>query len=193
MFLEETQLAELLEDLTANERTFAEEFMLDLNPVKAAKRMGLGAPSSHAKAAGEYLNRQRVKKYIAHLKAATQVGKEHLADRVIAELTKIAFQNIGDIIKVDDQGQARLKTIEEIIEDGADLAAVDVSTFADTSTVTKVKPHDKLKALEMLGRHCSLFTDNLNHTNDGEKFDAAPRVNITINHRAAGERLAGHT
>lgn len=191
MYLDEENLAALLETLSPFEQAFAEEFMHDLNPTKAAKRVGLGAPSSYAKAAGEYLNRQRVKAYIAHLKAEVNVGKEFLADRVVAELSKIAFQNVGDMLEVDEMGNVRLKRLEDMDDGGAALSSVDVSAFADTSTLTKIKAYDKLKALEMLGKHCAIFTDNVNHTNNGGDFaDPVQTVNITINHRRAGEPLS---
>ena len=79
------------------------------------------------------------------------------ADRVVRELAKIAFVNAADVINAED---ATLRK-DAADEDLAAIQAVKVKTFGGDGLEREVKMADKLKALELLGKHLGLFEDRL--------------------------------
>ena len=79
------------------------------------------------------------------------------ADRVIRELAKIAFADIGDI--------ADMETGEIL----PDAQKVDTSAIASikikktyNATEREIRMVDRNRALELLGKHLGLFAENLN-------------------------------
>ena len=99
-------------------------------------------------------------------------------EKVLAELAKIAFTDIKDFMEFGpeealmlDNGSGELvKTIRAAVQvkpskevDGTVLAEV-----SQTRDGIKVKPHDKMKALELIGKHLAMFTDKVDQTLTGE-------------------------
>ena len=73
------------------------------------------------------------------------------------ELAKIAFVNAADVIDADD---ATLKA-DAADEDLAAVQSVKVKTFGEDGVEREIKLADKIKALELLGRHLGMFNDRL--------------------------------
>lgn len=81
-------------------------------------------------------------------------------DRVIQEIAKLAFLNPIDVIDMDE---ATIKG-EANRDDTACIASVKVKVIPGEDgniTEREVKTYDKLKALELLGKHLGMFTDKL--------------------------------
>lgn len=82
------------------------------------------------------------------------------ADRVVMELAKIAFINAADVINAED---ATLKD-DAAPEDTAAIQSVKVKTIPtkDGEGVEReIKMADKIKALELLGKHLGMFKDRV--------------------------------
>ena len=73
------------------------------------------------------------------------------------ELAKIAFVNANDVI------DPKTATIKEgaLPEDTAAIQSVKVKTFGEDGLEREIKMADKLKALELLGKHLGMFRDKL--------------------------------
>lgn len=86
-------------------------------------------------------------------------------DRVVIELAKIAFINAADVIDPDDA------TIKEgaTTDDTAAIQSVKVKvipTKEGEGVEREIRLNDKLKALELLGRHLGMWDDRLDvHVN----------------------------
>ena len=85
------------------------------------------------------------------------------ADKVLAEISSIAFMKFSDYGTYDEDGNVVLKPSENV-----DTRAVKsikrriVSSDEDSTTEAfEVKFHDKLKALELTMRHLGLLNENL--------------------------------
>ena len=100
--------------------------------------------------------RNAIDKAIAERSRRTGINQ----DRVINEIAKVAFLNPADVI---DLNEAAVRGDADR-EDTACIAAVKVKTIpTDEGVISEreVKTYDKLKALELLGKHLGMFTDRV--------------------------------
>lgn len=77
-------------------------------------------------------------------------GKKLSPDRVMQELAAIAFARVPDYLVIED-GQVSLRQALKPLERAA------IASIEKSSTGVKVKFYDKMKALELLGKHFGLF------------------------------------
>lgn len=130
--------------------------MIDLNATQAAIRAGYSPDT--AKAIGcENLTKPDIRAHIDRAMAERSRRTGVNADRVVQELAKIAFVNATDVI---DPKTATVKE-DALPEDTAAIQSVKVKTFGEDGLEREIKMADKLKALEMLGRHLGMFKDKL--------------------------------
>lgn len=145
--------------MTAKQKRFCEEYLIDLNATQAAIRAGY-SPETAKSVGSENLTkpdlRARIDREIAERSRRTGVS----ADRVVRELAKLAFVKATDII---DPVTATVRdTASE--EDKACIAAVKYKASSGESSDSverEIRLCDKLKALELLGRHLGMFSDKL--------------------------------
>ena len=145
--------------LTAKQKRFVEEYLIDLNATQAAIRAGYKVDNARQTAtenlAKPYIS-EEIEKALAERSRRTGISQ----DRVIQELAKIAFVNIRDVMNDD----AEILTNA----DEADLAAVEslkvkiIPTKSGENGIEReVKLSSKLKALELLGKHLGMWNDKL--------------------------------
>lgn len=106
--------------------------------------------------------RQRATELATKAAAANEVTVE----RVVRELARVAF---GDRRRVMSWGPSGVSLMdsEEIDEaDAAMVAEVSETTTKDGGSI-KMKTHDKVKALELLGKHVGMFTEKVELTGRG--------------------------
>lgn len=150
--------------LTKKQERFVEEYLVDLNATQAAIRAGY-SPDSAGTIAGENMKkpqiRARVDAAMAELSRRTGVNQE----RVIRELARVAFLNPTDVI--DFNSAKLLDTVTD--DDTAAIASIKVKTIPGaegTGVEREIRVADKLKALELLGKHFGMFTDNFRLTGE---------------------------
>ena len=86
------------------------------------------------------------------------MGRKISPERVLQELAAIAFARVPDYVDSEGNLKTGLKPLQR-----AAIASVE-----KTSSGVKVKFYDKMKALELLGKHFGLFDGK---ENQGEKED----------------------
>lgn len=138
------------------QKRFCEEYLIDLNATQAAIRAGYSAVSAN-KIAAENMAKPDIGAYIAKAMAERSKRTGINADRVLTELAKIAFVNAADVIDASD---ATLRE-DAAPEDLAAIQSVKVKTFGEDGLEREIKMADKLKALELLGKHLGMFEDRL--------------------------------
>lgn len=97
----------------------------------------------------------------------------HMIERIQDELAKIAFFNIGEIVRVTEDGDLILDFADADMDQLASIGEVTVELYTegkgrDAQQVkrVKVKPYDKKAALDSLARIHGLFKDNLHVTEE---------------------------
>lgn len=162
--------------LSAKKQRFVDEYLIDLNATQAAVRAGYSKRSAHSQ--GPRLLDD------AGVAAAIEAGKAALAERtavsaekVIAELARVAFARAGEFFRWDDVDGVKLIDRDKLTPD--QVAAI--SEISETTTqhggTIRLKLHDKVEALTLLGKHIGLFADqvNLGGKVTLENKDAIPR------------------
>lgn len=147
--------------LTAKQNKFVEEYLIDLNATQAAIRAGY-SPKNAGKIGHELLEKTRneIDRAIAERSRRTGINQ----DRVLRELAKIAFVNPNDVINFRD---ATVKMTSE--ENLAAIASIKVKKIPGEygdATEREVKLYDKLRALDLLGRHLGMFKDKIEINGD---------------------------
>lgn len=142
--------------MTKKQKRFCEEYLIDLNATQAAIRAGY-SPDTAKSIGCENLTKPDIRAHIDRAMAERSRRTGVNADRVIQELAKIAFVNATDVI------DPKTATVKEnaLPEDTAAIQSVKVKTFGEDGLEREIKMADKLRALEMLGRHLGMFKDKL--------------------------------
>jgi len=149
--------------LTPKQILFVKEYVCDKNATQAAIRAGYSKQTARA-IGSENLTKPAVRAAIDAEIQKLKVRAELSAERVIAEYMRIAFADIRDAIcwNVDE---VDVKPSTEMCDRTASaISEVNVTP----SGAIKVKMHDKLKALDALSRHLSLFSDRSEISVGGE-------------------------
>lgn len=154
--------------MTNAQKIFCDEYLIDLNATRAYKVAYPNCKKDEtAKSAGSrLLTNVNLQSYIADKMKKRERRTEITQDKVLKELAKVAF---GDIRKLYTEAGS-LKNIQDIDDESiAMLAGIEVfeeyeGYGADRERIgdtKKVKLTDKLKALELLGRHLGIFNDKI--------------------------------
>lgn len=151
--------------LTAQQQRFVDEYLIDLNATQAAIRAGYSAKTAQEQSA-RLLSNVMVQDSVS--KAVDRRSKETgiTQKRVLVELARVAF---GDIRKVMSWGEdgVTLKESSELSDDDAAIVSEVSETITEKGSNLKLKTHDKLRALEMVGRHLGMFKDKVEVTGEG--------------------------
>lgn len=145
--------------MTKKQKRFVEEYLIDLNITQAAIRAGY-SPKTAYSIGSENLKKPEIRAYIEKAMAERSKRTGINQDRIIMELAKIGLLNPKDLVDFDE---ATVKE-EAAEEDLAAIASVRVKRFPtkDGEGIEReIKMHDKIKALELLGRHFGMFKDKV--------------------------------
>lgn len=138
---------------------FIQQYIVDLNGTQAAIRAGYAKNSAKVQASRLLTNDNLVALIQKAMDKRSQ-RTEITQDNVLREIALTAF---GDVRSLFDE-KGNLKRITELDE----AAAKAVGSFevvvknlggGEVENIIKVKSNDKLKGLELLGRHLKMFTD----------------------------------
>ena len=171
--------------LTAKQQRFCDEYLIDLNATQAAIRAGYSEKTAAAQSA-RLLTNVNVQKYLQKRKADRVERTEITQDMVLFELANIAFSNAADYAVVvekdatiqsengaimplyDTEGNpVKYKTVEPVLT--ADLTEKQkraLSVIKKGRDGFEIKPYDKIRALELLGKHLGMFTEKVEVTGE---------------------------
>jgi phage terminase small subunit len=180
--------------MTAAQKRFCDEYLIDLNATRAYKVAYPNCKKDETARANSsrLLTKANIQEYIAICQEEREKRTEITQDMIIKELAKIAFFNIKDIYNENDT----LKKVTELDDDTAKaISGVKIQQKAGAMKIeftaegkeketpiehipeqtVEFKTNDKTKALELLGKHLGMFKNNIN-LNQDKPFE----VNINI-------------
>ncbi len=188
--------------MNPRQRRFVEEYLVDLNATRAAKRAGYTAGS--AKNHGyRLLKNPAVAAAVAKAQGRRAARTQVSADRVVTELAKVAFGDPRRLLSWGPDGVV-LRDSSELTEAEAALVSEVSETRTARGGTRKVKLHCKLTALNALGKHLGLFGNGRqsalaralarngvtgkddNGTNNGGEADTADDARERLARRIAG-------
>lgn len=161
-------------ELSLKQQLFVEEYLVDLNATQAAIRAGYAKKNADV-TGPRLLGNVGIAKAIQEAFAARADRLGLTQDRVVQELMAIAFAAITDLASWNEDGELQIVRSDQLSpEAAAALKEVRSTTSTITfqeherSTVYKaVKQHDKMRALELLGKHLGMFAERHKHEHSG--------------------------
>lgn len=177
--------------LTPKQERFCEEYLVDMNATQAAIRAGYSAKTAGSQG-GDLTQKPEIQTRLAELREIQSKRTGVTADRVINELATIAFADMDEYALIEN---GRLKVIDSSERKPGRSRAVKKLTQSQSdgadgggSFSQGLELHDKLRALEMLGKHLKLFAERIEHSGpDGKPIPllAAERSDAEIDARIA--------
>ncbi len=145
-------------ELTDKQQRFVDEYMLDSNATQAAIRAGFKAKSAQQQGTRLLLN-VLVAKELKRRQGELARKFELSAERVIAEYAKIASSRITDYLTFRPGGVTLRNSNDIDVERLDAVAEVSEVLGKDGYRGVRFKLHNKLDALEALGKHLGLFVE----------------------------------
>lgn len=158
--------------MTPKQQRFVEEYLIDCNATQAAIRAGY-SPKTANEQGCRLLANVSISDAVAAGRAKLTKKAEITAERVIAELGKLAFLDIRKAFHED----GNLKPIHEIDDDtSAAISGLEVESIYggrgedrdNIGTIKKIKLSDKRGALDSLAKILGMVTDKLDVKQAGE-------------------------
>jgi len=153
--------------LTPKQMRFVDEYLVDFNATQAAIRAGYKAKTAHVIGA-ENLRKPKIAEEIARRQKDLQKRTEVSQERVVKELARSAFADVTDYAYVMqaiiERDGVKVPVESAVIKETCDLTddqRAAIASIKQGANGVEIKLHDKIKALELLGRHIGMFTDKL--------------------------------
>jgi len=154
--------------MTPKQKRFIDEYLIDLNATQAAIRAGYSKKTANEQGSQTLakLNIQKaIQKEIAKRSERTAISQ----DRVLKELALLGFSDLANLVEIGEDGMILVKKFEDMPEGESRLlkAIKEDRIIRETPDGKQMVVHDKikyeiwdkLKALEMIGRHLGMFQD----------------------------------
>jgi len=140
--------------LTEKQRRFCEEYLIDLNATRAYKAAypSIKKESTAAQAGSRMLRNVKVAEHIRERMEDRQKRTEITQDRVLRELAAIAFADVTDIVSFNG-GRVVIKPTDDLPRETRKI----IAGIKEGQYGTEVKTYDRIRALELLGKHLGMF------------------------------------
>lgn len=173
-------------EVNARYRKFACEYLIDFNATQAALRCGFSPKTAYSQGQ-RLLKNVDIQRLISEGMKKAELRSEIKQDDIIAELAKIAFSSASDYMRIkteevpvtveDKDGKKRA-----VMQEKQFVQAIDsqnlmqhkkgaVAKIRETKYGIDIETYDKIKALELLGKHFGMFRDT-----DKENEDSSTGV-----------------
>lgn len=157
--------------LTPRQQKFVDEYLIDLNATQAAIRAGYSSKTAYSIGV-DNLRKPEIQAALQRKQKKLQSKLEITQEKILRELACIAFANGADYARVVVSGD-----VEEVqFVPTEDLPPEKKAAIAGIKAGVRgieVKLHDKVKALELLGKYLGTF--------DGANAESEdPQININI-------------
>lgn len=158
--------------LTEKQKRFCDEYLIDLNATQAAIRAGYSEESARNIGCIN-MTKPNIAEYIEKRMNRREKKTEVTQEFVLRELLNIASANGTDFALVDDLGLARIIPTSQVDESKRSA----IAAIKAGANGTEVKTYDKIRALELLGKHLGMFSDR-QASNGREIEDLSPLASM---------------
>ena len=156
--------------ITDRMKKFVDEYLIDFNATQAAIRAGY-SPDTANEQGSQLLARPDIRELVAEGQKAIAERTQTFQDNAVDELKIVGFSDLADFLTVKEGGiveqksfdqltKAQTRCIKKIKQTVRTSHSSDGTILHQTATL-EVELHDKLRALELLGRHLGMFNDTL--------------------------------
>lgn len=169
--------------LTEKQARFVAEYLVDLNATEAAKRAGYSEKTAYS-IGFENLRKPEIQEAIQKAMSRREKRTVISQDRVLQELARVAFANGTDFARVivreepvevvDEEGDLkqvvrRIQSVEIVDTDRVDPEKrAAIAGIKEGKYGIEVSSYDKVKALELLGKHLGMFDGKGGRKDTGE-------------------------
>ena len=165
--------------LTPKQKMFIDEYLIDLNATRAYKVAYPSCKKDEAAAVNgsKLLRNTKVAEYIQERMKDREKRTEITQDWVLEELRKIASANGTDFAQVvrepviknnayvvdPDTGQVQTRDVVRTVptEELPNEKRMAIAAIKETKFGINVETYDRVRALELLGRHLGMFKDKM--------------------------------
>lgn len=176
--------------LSAKQKLFVEEYLIDLNATRAAHAAGYNPANARFQGC-QNLSKRNIQKTIQKAQGERAKTAKVSQEQVLDELIKIGFADIRNVTRwgrspIDEESEnanpnglgmypVELVPSEEIDDD----TAAAVSEISLTQHGIKIKMYDKQTALLNIGKHLGMFPNKIDHSNtDGTLAPLPTRIEL---------------
>lgn len=162
--------------ITDNQRAWAEAYVSSskFNASDAARQVGITESEGR-----RYRAFPHVIDYVEQLQAEAVKSRLISMDRTLEEIISIALSDLTEVVTVDDKGRLIVRALDDLprsvrcciksIKLRRSRKASD-DPDPEFEEVFEITLHDKIKALEMLGRYQKMFSDNAGDSEERPAF-----------------------
>lgn len=163
--------------MTERRKRFCELYDIYDNGAKAAFEAGFATDQNSARfAARKLLRDPAIQDYLTELREDWYNRVGVTKERILSELALIGFSDVADFAHWN-QGGVDFKDASQVDENKRRAIKEMKYQFSDGAGHVSIKLHDKIQALEKMGRHLGLFADRVEHTGkDGNPIEAEFKV-----------------
>lgn len=180
--------------MTEKQKIFCDEYLIDFNATRAYKVAYPNCKKDNTARANSsrLLAIANIQEYISQKTREKQERAEISQDKIIQELVNIAFSNGTDFAQIVTREYADKKYDKDGNEIGVEMKQYKyleltptneltqnqksaIASIKQTNSGIEIKTADKVKALELLGKHFGIFKDTV-EVNQSKPFE----VNINI-------------
>jgi phage terminase small subunit len=167
--------------LTDKQVRFIDEYLIDLNATQAYKRAGYSVKSDNAAGVEglKLLRNPKIQEELKKRQDDLQKRTEITQENVLKELAKIAFSNGTDFAEIvnrtvvdrethlpiidEHTGEPRIykEVVVKATKDIPENKRAAIAAIKENKYGISVESYDKVKALELIGKHIGMFTDKL--------------------------------
>ena len=181
--------------MTDAQKRFCDEYLIDLNASRAYKVAYPNCKKDEtARANGSrLLTKANIQTYVAEKIKEQEKRTEIKQDKILQELANIAFSNGTDFAQIvtkeyekilyDKDGNEIGKKIEKykcLELTPTDELTTDkksaIASIKQTQSGIEIKTADKVKALELLGKHLGMFKEKIEHSGN---INSNPFANLS--------------
>lgn len=165
--------------LTKKQQMFVEEYLIDLNATQAAIRAGYSERSAR-KIGHQNLSKPNIAEAIREHMEKRSERVEVTADMVLDQLAKIAFHDVKDVLSWGMEeshagfeerwvnGKLEKHEVKEMrmkvhMKDSNEIDGTIIQEVSEAdrggAVTHSVKLNDRMKALELIGKHLGMFKD----------------------------------